>query len=731
VPVNKYDGNTLGDLLLDFILHGEDLVPHALLRANSEEFSEAVIHLLINIQYRVNELPLGPGSFFERCERAVAKLRANEQAGERTTGENDPVRPSEFLALIALNAASLESRLMPSGDLVKDRFDLAMYDLVPHAARAILTIYDPAVIIEAPGVQDSIRREQPLDTSIQQRRAQRAWAELDPETFQYWRMGTTSLIIKCSKLAVESAPYTEELILKCVVFPWNLVPAIAKGTLSYADRYKGLDAVVVRALASSSRWVLMPYQFGSTLAEYYAVQNFDERTSFKQIAFAREIVLKLAVALDALSGGVPLRRISSTHQHLDLSPSNIIMAPGIASGEGPSVKFIDLGQNYLYTRQIGMADHDDAAYVAPEVKNRGHKPSSDLFSLAIITIEMLSGIKARDGLVPDAVYEISPAIGRLLDDMLDDDADKRLLLVSHDGGINFSDVTGHLQETFDLVEHEPVASDSAVERRWAQWAPASHEVASLVVTLWALRNQEGRKQLRDQVRYLAFMSLISSAVWWYIFTRCALFHFDAFVTGDWPALPHGQFLYASVIGFSQGMIASKFYQTILSRLTLLNVGFPMSLTTEFAMRLMTVVALPTTLLAVSWRPSLWAWTCALGAGLVAATNLLMLRMAVRLSFSGRHQFSTVPRLGRQVPGGFEQWWWTMLTYAFVIVIIAVGLQTGWMRDAPAYVIGLLVINFAIHYASKCVIAGSAVRGGLARAFATGERLSALERRGRS
>ncbi len=67
----------------------------------------------------------------------------------------------------------------------------------------------------------------------------------------------------------------------------------------------------------------------------------------------------------------------------------------------------------------------------------------------------------------------------------------------------------------------------------------------------------------------------------------------------------------------------------------------------------------------------------------------------------------------------------MLMYAFVIALIATGLQTGWMRDAQAYVIGLLVINFAIHYASKCVVAGAAVRGGLARAFATGERLSAL------
>jgi hypothetical protein len=268
----------------------------------------------------------------------------------------------------------------------------------------------------------------------------------------------------------------------------------------------------------------------------------------------------------------------------------------------------------------------------------------------------------------------------------------------------------------------------AGKRRWAQWSPASHEAGSLIVTLWDLREEKGRKQLRSQIGYLTFMSLIASAAWWYIFTRCALFHFDDLIFGRWTSLPHGQLLYASVIGFSQGMVASKFYQTILARLTIRGIRSGMARATEVVMRLMTVIAVPTTAIAVMWRPELWAWSCAGGAALVAVANLLTLRMASRFTRLGRGPFSTVPRIRRQVPGGYEQWWWTMLMYAFVIALIATGLQTGWMHDAQAYVIGLLVINFAIHYASKCVVAGATVRGGLARAFATGERLSALERR---
>jgi hypothetical protein len=735
---------SLSEVLLDFIINTSGPIPSELHGTRNQDLENATIELLVNILYHINAFPLGSGSFFDRCKEAAARLRAREEGEQHVPSKDNPVRPSEFLALIALNAGSLERRLTPMPAVVpskpgpgaaqpeimkegsgQDGFELDMYDLVPRAARAILKIYDPSLHIDAPGAHGVTGENVSADESMSERRAKRAWSELDPATFRYWRMGTTSMIIRCSKFAVESAAYAEDLILKCVVFPWNLIPAIAESTSSYADRYKDLDSIVVRATASSDRWVLMPYQDGPTLAEHYKAQEFNQKTFFKQMAFASEIALQLAAGLDALSAGAPLSQLTNEHQHLDLSPSNVIMARGATPEEGRMIKFIDLGENYLYTRQIGMADHDDAAYVAPEVKNKSSAPSSDLFSLAVITIELLSGIKVRDGRVPDAVYEISPAIGRLLDDMLDDDYTKRLLLVPHGDEMRFSDVSRYLRETFDLVKHEPVASSSAFERRWAQWAPASHEVGSLLAKLWDLKSKESRRRLQDQVGYLAFMSLIASAAWWYIFTRCALFHFDDFITGDWAALPHGQLLYASVIGFSQGMTASKFYQTILARLTLRDVHLWMARVTEIGMRLMTIVAVPTTLLAVSWRPQLWAWTCAIGAAVVAVTNLLALRMAVQLSRRGREQFSTVPVVARQVPGGFEQWWWTMLMYAFVIALIAIGLQTGWMKDAPAYVIGLLVINFAIHYASKCVLAGAAVRGGLARAFATGERLSAL------
>jgi hypothetical protein len=70
----------------------------------------------------------------------------------------------------------------------------------------------------------------------------------------------------------------------------------------------------------------------------------------------------------------------------------------------------------------------------------------------------------------------------------------------------------------------------------------------------------------------------------------------------------------------------------------------------------------------------------------------------------------------------------MLLYAFMIGIIAFGLQTGWLKDTGAYVFGLVLITIGIHYTAKCTFAGPAIRGELARTFAIGERLGILHAR---
>jgi hypothetical protein len=198
-------------------------------------------------------------------------------------------------------------------------------------------------------------------------------------------------------------------------------------------------------------------------------------------------------------------------------------------------------------------------------------------------------------------------------------------------------------------------------------------------------------------------------------------------------LPTGIELDASIIAVSQGLVVAKFYQTILARLTVRAMRGLLPRITEFALRAMPIVALPTTLLAESWRPDLWPWTCAAGAVSVTAANFVLLRLAQNTLAHCEGKLSSTPPGARVSSHGYEQWWWTMFLYAVVIGVIATGLQTGFLKDQSAYVFGLTLISVGIHYASKCVVAGSAIRGELARAFCAGERLNILEfgRPGRS
>jgi hypothetical protein len=189
-------------------------------------------------------------------------------------------------------------------------------------------------------------------------------------------------------------------------------------------------------------------------------------------------------------------------------------------------------------------------------------------------------------------------------------------------------------------------------------------------------------------------------------------------------------LAADIICFDQGLIGAKYYSAVLGNLTVWKIPGPLARTTEVFLRSMTVVALPVTIVSAIWKPWLWSWSIAVGAIAVVIANWLMLALAQRIYRAGAlNHLSIAPPDADLNARGFEQWWWNMLLYAIVLGVIALGLQLHWMRDITAYVFGLTVISIGIHYLSKFVVAGQAVRGGLARAFCTGERILMLQKRG--
>ena len=113
-------------------------------------------------------------------------------------------------------------------------------------------------------------------------------------------------------------------------------------------------------------------------------------------------------------------------------------------------------------------------------------------------------------------------------------------------------------------------------------------------------------------RYLTAWSILAAATWAYAFVVCAIFNFDDLIKDQAWHAQDGAALSAMLIGFSQAAVASKFYQTVLARLTVRGIVGRWSAITEICMRGVPLVALPTVVLASNTSPSsglghvLWA-----------------------------------------------------------------------------------------------------------------------------
>jgi Protein kinase domain len=659
------------------------------------------------------------------CDAAIA----------RNSGATDTVTPAivGLLGLMCVNIRLLEARFREPGapdqrghfEEETQRYCEEQFNTLP-VSDAVRALYAP------PKVATRRRRDGgPLSPEEEQRQVElKLWNDIDFGTVKYYKSGTTSFILDCrGSQPKDKSRVREHYALKCVLFPWNKLTAIATATDKYAEFYgrNNTPEVVVQPFASTARWVLMPFQEGRSL--YDELTEFDrgkeDKSVRKRIDKALSTGKLLIQTLDRLTDGAPIIADQRQRQHQDLSPGNIILAPG------GQVRLIDLGPNHLYTRQIGITEHDDAAYVAPEIKNRGWSAVADVYSLGIILIRIICGYAPRDGRVPDEVWDISPPLARLLEDLVEVDPGKRLLLTQYAPGAPFS--YGPLCELFDYTA-EVVAQDpdisSAVRIRWgARLLPSSMAWQAQLGRWRASRRRRSSDAPRES--YLLSFVFIATLSWWFIFIVTAFISGQAVLTGHGLGLPQnkGQ-LAADIICFNQGLIGAKYYSAVLGNLTVWKIPGKFAKTTEVFIRSMSVVALPITIVSAIWKPWLWPWAITAGAVVVVIANWLMLILAERIyRSSAKNHLSITPPDARLNAHGFEQWWWTMLLYAVVLAVIALGLQLHWMRDTAAYVFGLTVISIGIHYLSKFVAVGAAVRGGLGRAFCTGERMLLLQSRG--
>ena len=218
----------------------------------------ATVSLLVDILIYINDRPPdGDKAFHALAMNAEQRVRGEEERpGRLATTE---ARASDFLALIAMNAVLLQRRLGAPDTKERARNESYLTHLFPRTrvGRALYDVYDPRRQVSGPSMDRTAGgpSQAPKEEEKEKERQIRAWEELDPESFDFYRAGTTSAILCCGKIEAEASAYDQPLILKCVLFPWTLTPAIANSTAGYAETYRTAGPVAVRAEVSSERWV--------------------------------------------------------------------------------------------------------------------------------------------------------------------------------------------------------------------------------------------------------------------------------------------------------------------------------------------------------------------------------------------------------------------------------------------------------------------------------------------
>jgi serine/threonine protein kinase len=585
------------------------------------------------------------------------------------------------------------------------------------------------------------------------------WKGLDLASLQVHRIGTTSFILTCRVRALGG----ERLALKCLLYPYTEIPVIADATNRYALDYpSGAVPSTVLVHSSTDKWILMVFAAGQTLQEFL---ESERQTS------PHADTVPVRADLLASVGPQLLEVLSSLHhggfQHRDLTPSNIIVVakPDITKPDGTLERgaierllLIDLGRNYLYTRQAGIAESRESLFVAPEVKEDKPTASSDLYSLGMILAELADPGGALEGFVPDSLYRYTPYMARFIEDLIDADPGNRLLIFGPAAG---QDVYDNLRSAF-TDELKLLAADRQVSSAKSAWAqalielllPSSRQVGHRF-RLW--RQTHSAHAVIDQHSgYLLTWSIVSTAAWYAIFAVALLWGLrdvgiDAWstpvtiiqkLTGSGSALPiidklraaNYQFqdwrvtLPAPVLAFSIGLAGTKYYQNILGGLTARDMTGRRAFWTEVFMRYTSFAVLTPALIGNLVQPSWWAWLAGLGFIPPAITSYLCYSQA-RRSLDRAKTLSTVRTSADPVLQAYGQWWSSMAVLVIALLGLAVGLQAHVVHDVWVYVLSIAALNIVILYAVKCIYFAASVRGSLARAFIAGERYDAKRRSG--
>ncbi|MQM24062.1 protein kinase domain-containing protein [Glycomyces albidus] len=634
----------------------------------------------------------------------------------------------------------------------------------PRVRRAVQVLYDPAFGSE-PATEETLAE----------------WEKIDFDSLRFHRHGTTSVILYGRSAKPKASRHTE-FAFKCLIYPYRQQPPIVAATRAYASRFEGFipdDAPLVGVWASHDGWILMDFLKGETLADRLRSRPKAETKPRKTVVRPVDIAELDVLGSALLHALADLERLD--YRHEDLSPSNIVVQ---SVGGGTRIRFIDLGVNHLHTRMLPGEAYGEAVYVAPEVrKGGGGDGQADLYSLGRILLA-ISGAELRpDGSLPDHSYVLSTGMARLLEDLVDADPGRRLLVTpieEHDP-VHGQD-RNRIDQIRELFEREMAVireaarlePEGALEKarsllpgsgtvsrqgrilrvrkrqaaelrrrglaadvprlrkaqrlhRWA-WAAAFvlWGTAALVATWWVEDLGVGWQAKGIEMVNIAIAQTGSD------FDFFAAMRLDGYDMPDpWENLP------ARLVGFSFALVNARLYLNLFAEISPLSPlprrGRRRFLTwaTEFGLRSMAVLpslcVLIPTLLQGDW------WPLATQIGLVWTAIVFTVFIAFERDTHRRAReagLSTVPE-GEFPPGRLVRWRPTLLIYCATVLVMGTLIMLDLVQDELVYACFVSLINLSIYYFKSAGADAPRVRTELSRAFLAAERLDHLEARRRA
>lgn len=546
---------------------------------------------------------------------------------------------------------------------------------------------------------------------------QEHWQDLDAESLVLYRIGTTSFILRCR---LTDRPGSH--VLKCLLFPYTKVAPIAAATRDYASTYspgEDDDLPIPKIISSSDKWILMDFIEGPTLKEFV-----DEcrQTEGKDPPSLRTELLK-QIGPKLLEALWYLRCKRPEMQHEDLTPSNIVVSLS-HSGKLEKVVFVDIGRNYLYSRKIGLAETREALFVAPEVRE-GNKESdkSDVYSVGMILSELVDPQGVQGPRVPDSLYEYAPTLARFIEDLVDVDPERRLLIFGPEPEC----------ENIPESEHSP-ESDNIYEwlRKSLQDELNAMPLPREVKPGMYHRLKQGLKQIRDVFyphdqlkRYKELRDLPREGEatrkysgWLYRWLVLSTLHWNTIViicSGGvlqdvgLDRLPGfvdiAQFLTPNCDGcvpiiddlldlLTQGFDTREFFANVPARLTVFsalaqtlyyrnivaglttwNLRGKRAKLTEITIRASGVCSLIPILFCNWYQPNWWLFCLIAGFAVPCINNFLCYEMAHSTLESAKEQgLSTAIPPDDATLQAFRQWGWNMAIYIVGLLVVGMGLS---------------------------------------------------------